>query len=184
VLPRRAEEYVARAALDMTGGLLWQVLETQDGVPLSTRLSCHELLLQNYFHAKQVVLSAGLGVFTEGPRAAILEAIVCQNHGCSHVVLGQGNGTDVRVGFGRFAPGELGIVPLVFEEAGFSSMTNSMVTLASLPAGSGLLTLSEAEIVDKVGRGEAISEEVVRAEVVGVIQKTLDFARGAGFTTR
>lgn len=174
-LPRRAEEYVARMALDVTGGLLWQVLETPDGLPLSTRLSCHELLLHKYFPAKRVVLSAGLGCFAVGPRAAILEAIVCQNHGCSHIVVGQASGAEVRDAFGAFASGELAIVPLVFGEAGFSSVTNSMVTTASLPAGSGLLTLSEAEIVDKVGRDEEIAEEIIRVDVLDVVRNTLDF---------
>jgi len=183
-LPRRAEEYVARMALDVTGGLLWQVLEASDGLPLSTRLSCHEVLLQKYFPPKRIVLSAGLGGFAEGPRAAILEAIVCQNHGCSHVVLGQGYGADVRDAFGAFAPGELAIMPLVYGDAGFSSVTNSMVTAASLPDGSGLLTLSAAEIVDKVGRDEAIAEEIVRTDVVDVISNAPDFTPGAGFTKR
>ncbi len=184
VLPRRAEEYVARMALDVAGGLLWQVLEAPDGLPLSTRLSCHETVLQKYFPAKRSVLSAGLGGFAEGPRAAILDAIVCQNYGCSHVVLGQGIGVDVRETFGAFAPSELAVMPLVFDEAGFSSVTNSMVTTASLPEGSGLLTLSEAEIVDKVRREVGIAEEVVRADVVDVIRNTPDFTPGSDFTER
>lgn len=183
-LPRRADEYVARMALDVAGGLLWQVLETPDGLPLSTRLSGHEVVLQKYFPAKRVVLSAGPESFAIGPRAAILDAIVSQNHGCSHVVMGQGSHADARDAFGAFAPGELAIMPLVFGEAGFSSTTNSMVTAASLPDGSGLLTLSEAEILDKVSRDEAIAEEVIRADVVDVIPRTPDFTPTTAFTTQ
>jgi adenylyl-sulfate kinase len=183
-LPRRAEEYVARMGLEVTGGLLWQVLETPDGEPLPARLSYHEVILQKYFPAKRVVLSAGLGGFAEGPRAAILDAIICQNHGCSHVVLEQGFRRDVRDAFGAFAPGELAIMPLVFDEVGFCSMTNSMVTATSLPAGSGLLTLSEAEIVDKVARNEAISEEVVRAEVVDAVWRASNCTPEADFTSQ
>jgi sulfate adenylyltransferase len=183
-LPRRAEEYIARMALDVAGGLLWQVLDTQSGLPLPVRLSCHEVIAATYFPAKRVVLSAGFETFAQGPRAAILDAIVCQNHGCSHVAMGQGSDVDVRDAFGAFAAGELAITPLVFGEAGFSSLTNSMVTAASLPDGSVFMTLSDAQIVDKVARDEAIAEEVVRAEAVDVVRNTSNFTLEAGFTTR
>jgi ATP sulfurylase len=171
-IPRRAEEHIARLALDATGGLLWQVLDGPGGVPFAVRLSCHEALVQKYFPAKRVVLSAGLEPFAVGPRAAILDAIVCQNHGCSHVVLGQGNAGDVRDAFRLFAPGELAIVPLFFEEAGFCAVTNSMVTSRSVPEGAVMATLSETEILDEVVRGAAIAEEVVRAEVVEVLRQS------------
>lgn len=183
-LPRRAEEYIARMALDIAGGLLWQVLDTQSGLPLPVRLSCHEVIAATYFPAKRIVLSAGLETFAQGPRAAILDAIVCQNHGCSFIALGQGSGADIRDAFGAFAAGELAITPLVFAEAGFSSTTNSMVTTASLPDASVFMTLSDAEIVDKVARDEAIAEEVIRVDVVDVIRSTSNFTLGAGFTKR
>lgn len=156
-LPRRAEEYVARVALDVTGALWWQVLGAE-------RLSCHEVLVQEHFPAKRVVLSKGLPRFAQGVRGAILEAIVAQNHGCSHVVMGH---ADMREAFAIFAPGELAIVPLIIGEAGYCRATNVMVTEASVPDGAQLEALSEAEILDKIRRGEAIADEIVRAAVVG-----------------
>lgn len=169
-LPRRAEEHVARVALDVTGGLWWQVLDAPDGLQWwRRRWSLHQWFVEKYFPAKRVVLHLGLRRFAQGPRAAIMEAIICQNHGCSHVVLTQGDGYDVRDGFAMFAPGELGIVPLVVEEAGFCRATNSMVTAASVPEGAEFVMGSEAEILDKLARGEVVSEEIVRAEVVDVL---------------
>jgi hypothetical protein len=46
------------------------------------------------------------------------------------------------------------------------------------------MTLSDAQIVDKVARDEAIAEEVVRAEAVDVVRNTSNFTLEAGFTTR
>lgn len=178
VIPRRAEEHVARMALDVAGGLLWQVLDGSDRVPLPVRLSCHEVLIQNYFPAKRIVATAGLGGFAVGRRAAILDAIVCQNHGCSHVVLRQGTDGDARDAFRLFAPGELAIVPLVFDDAGFCSATNSMVTARSVPEGAAMAALSEAEILDKLAASEPISEDVVRDEVVGVLARSLTTTDG------
>jgi adenylyl-sulfate kinase len=170
-LPRRAEEHVARLALDVTGGLWWQVLDAPDGLQWwPRRWSLHQWFVEKYFPAKRVVLHLGLRRFAQGPRGAILEAIVCQNYGCSHVVLTQGDGYDVRDGFAMFAPGELGIVPLVVEEAGFCQATNSMVTAASVPEGAELVKSSDEEILGSISRGEAISEEVVRAEVVEALK--------------
>jgi len=169
-LPRRAEEYVARVALDVTGGLMWQVLDGSSRVPLSVRLSCHEGLVQTYFAAQRVFLSAGLGGFAEGPRAAILDAIVCQNHGCSLIAFEQAGDVDLRQAFRMFAPGELSIVPLVFGQVGFCPVTNTMATAQSVPAETLTITLSEAEIVDRVSRGEAIAEEALRDPVLAVLK--------------
>lgn len=171
-LPRRAEEYVARVALDMNEALFWQVLESPNTLPLANRFSSHEVLITKYFPAKRILLSAGVGTLALGPRAAILEAIVFQNHGCSQIVLAQGNGFDVRDGFGVFSPGELAIEPVVMGEAGYCVATNSIATRVSVPDGAQIETLSDAEIVARIGRGEQIPEEIVRAEVVDVL-KTL-----------
>ncbi len=165
-LPRRAEEYLARVGLDLAGALLWHVVDAAKALPFETRLSCHDVLIQKYFPTKRVVLSVSSGGFALGGRAAILDAIVCQNHGCSHVVLGQPGDADVRRGFLAFAPGELRITPLVFGEAGVCPAMNAMVTEPRLPDGASWETMSEAEVLEKISRGEAISEEIVRAEVV------------------
>lgn len=165
-IPRRAEEYVARVGLDVAGALLWLVVDAANASPFETRLSCHEVLIQKYFPTNRVVVSAGPGGFAVGGRAAVLDAIVLQNHGCSHVVLGQERDVDVRRGFSAFAPGELRITPLVFGEAGVCPAINATVTESSLPDGALWETMSEAEILERMSRGEAISEEIVRAEVV------------------
>ncbi len=183
-LPRRADEYVARMGLDMTGALWWQVVEGSEASPLAKRLSAHEVVVQKYFPAKRVVLSAGRCGLAEGPRAAILEAIVAQNHGCSHVILIRGGASEERAAFGVFGAGELAIVPIVLDEPGYCGATNSLATAASVPEGATIETLSEAEILRRIGRGGAISEELVRGEVVEVIAGNPDFTPGAGFTER
>jgi adenylyl-sulfate kinase len=110
---RSGEEYAARVALDVTSGLLWQLLDASD----AARLAAHEALMQKAFPAKRVILSARMGTSAVGPRAAILDGILAQNFGCSHVVLGQGSGGDFRDAFALFALGELAVVPLVFTGA-------------------------------------------------------------------
>ncbi len=126
-VPGRAEEYVARVALDVTGGLWWQVDRAS--------MSAYEALIKKDFPAKRVVLSAVLEGFAVGPRAAVLDALVVQNHGCSHVVLEQAGEFDVRDVFGLFALGEMAVQALSLERAYYSTVTNSMVTMRSGPEG-------------------------------------------------
>lgn len=105
-LPPHPADYLARVALDVTDGLLWQVVEPH--------FSASEEQIQSKFPANRIVSSAGFVRNAVGPRAAILEGLMAQNFGCSHVILAQDPNVDLRDAFDHFAPGELAIVPLVF----------------------------------------------------------------------
>ncbi|MRG98101.1 adenylyl-sulfate kinase [Polyangium spumosum] len=180
-LPRRAEEHLAKVALEITGGLWFQILETFEGereteaVGLPSRLRCHEVLVERYFPVERVVLSAGLATWSGGGRRAVLDAIVCQNHGCSHAILvGStyvGGVGGAERAFRVYAPGELGVVPLCFEDAFYSTRTNSMATPRSAPGDTSTwITATEAEILDMITRGEATPPpELLRPEVAHVL---------------
>ncbi|MDC3962020.1 adenylyl-sulfate kinase [Polyangium jinanense] len=179
-LPRRAEEHLAKVALEITGGLWVQAIEALEGdgepeaASLSMRLRSHEVLVERYFPAERVVLSAGLPARRGGGRQAVLDAIVCQNHGCSHAILVgstyAGGVSGAERAFRVYAPGELGVVPLCFEDAFHSTRTNSMATSRSAPGdASTWITLTEAEILAMIARGEAPPPEVLRPEVFEVL---------------
>ncbi|MDI1476692.1 adenylyl-sulfate kinase [Polyangium sp. y55x31] len=179
-LPRRAEEHLAKVALEVTGGLWIQAIEALEGergpeaASLSTRLRCHEVLVERYFPVERVVLSAGLPARFGGGRQAVLDAIVCQNHGCSHAILVgstyAGGVSGAERAFRVYAPGELGVVPLCFEDAFHSTRTNSMATSRSAPGdASTWITATEAEILAMITRGQAPPPEVLRREVAEVL---------------
>lgn len=179
-LPRRAEEHLAKAALEVTGGLWIQAIEAFEGerdpeaASLSTRLRCHEVLVERYFPVERVVLSAGLPARLGGGRQAVLDAIVCQNHGCSHAILVgstyAGGVSGAERAFRVYAPGELGVVPLCFEDAFHSTRTNSMATSRTAPGDTSTwITATEAEILAMLTRGEAPPPEVLRPEVAEVL---------------
>lgn len=99
-----ADDGTARVALTLTQGLFWQILDWVS----------YDLLHSNV-PTNRVVLSAASVRNAVGPRAAILEGVMAQNFGCSHVVLAQDPNVDLRGAFAHFAPGELGMTPLVFK---------------------------------------------------------------------
>lgn len=168
-LPTRAAEHYARTALELVGGLFLQVLASTDapgaaGLPL--RLRGHEALVEFYFPSARVALSVGLEPRRAGARAAVLDAIVGQNHGCSHVVVWgsscPGGVAGAERAFRVYAPGELWARPLCFEDAFFSARTGSMVSARSAPSGPRANLPTEAEMLERLAE---TPPELFRPEV-------------------
>jgi len=161
-LPRRAEEHLAKIALEIVGALWIQAL-AGDGMPLDLRLRCLEILLARYFPAGRVLLSTGaVAQRPAGLREILMGALVAQNHGCSHAVVSAGAQRAFRV----YAPGEIGIVPLCLEDPFYSTVTGSMATARTAPGeASTQRTTSEAEILAMLERQERLPEEIVRPEI-------------------
>jgi len=181
-LPRRAEEHVARIALDLAGALWIQVLvdfevsaDKRDSLGLFGRFAGHDAIVRRYFPSKRAVCSVGYEAPRGGARYAVLDAIISQNHGASHAVIAlsaeHGGASGAERAFRVYAPGELGVTPLCLEEAFYSTRTNSMVTARSAPEKApARVTATEAEILAAIERGEDPPPEVLRPEIITAIR--------------
>jgi len=172
IVARRAEEYLGRLGLDLTGALWIQWLANlEDRYGESTIGHGAYRALRECFPSPRVLVSEGLDVRRSGARRAVLDAIISQNHGASHAVITlsaeDGGASGAERAFRVYAPGELGVTPLCIEEPFYSTTLNEMATERSAPGdASTRITATEAELLDMIQRGETPPPEIVRPEVM------------------
>ena len=185
----RAHEYLCKCATEICDCLLIHPLvgETKPVyIPADVRMKCYETIIENYFVPEYTMLSVMPAAMRyAGPREAVLHALVRQNYGVSHFIVGRDHAGvgdyyvtyDAQEIFNDMNEGDLAVTPLKFEHAAWSHKAQGMVSAKTFPKIKGdQVFLSGTKVRELLAEGERPPAEFSRPEVADVL---IDWATAA-----
>lgn len=167
---RAHQELTLRAAQETGAHLLVHpvVGPTKPGdIDVSTRVACYRRLMPSYRAGQATLALLPLAMRMGGPREALWHAIIRQNFGATHMIVGRdhaGPGLDSR-GRPFYAPyaaqelvrrhqHELQVTMVSFPQLGYVEESDSYVPVDQVPAGTRVRMISGTEVRARLARGE------------------------------
>lgn len=180
----RSHEYLAKIAIEVTDGVfIHQVLGAlkPGDIPADVRTGAIQAMIDNYF-VPGTVIQAGYPIEMRygGPREALIHALIRQNFGCSHLIVGRDHAGvgdhygpyDAQDIFDELWDGALHTVPLKVGITFFCNKCGGMATERTCPHGSeDRISISGTRQREMLTDGEEIPTEFSRPEVVAVLRE-------------
>jgi sulfate adenylyltransferase len=179
----RSHEYLAKIAVEVTDGVfIHQVLgKLKPGdIPADVRTRAIQAMIDNYF-VPGTVIQAGYPIEMRygGPREALLHALIRQNFGCSHLIVGRDHAGvgdyygphDAQHIFDQLWEGALLTRPLKVDNTFFCTRCDGMATARTCPHGSEFqVSISGTRQREMLSTGQPIPPEFSRPEVVAILE--------------
>jgi sulfate adenylyltransferase len=178
----RSHEYLTKIALEVCDGLLIHPIVGKlmpGDVPAEVRMKCYRALIDNYYPRDRVVLKVyPMEMRYAGPREAILHAIIRQNFGCTHLIVGRdhaGVGNyygpfDAHRIFDELNPGDLNIKPLKLDWAFWCDRCGTMASPKTCPhPDKEHVEISGTKLREMLSKGKRPLENFSRKEVIDIL---------------
>ncbi len=180
----RSHEYLAKIAVEVTDGVfIHQVLgRLKDGdIPAEVRTKAIQAMIDNYF-VEGTVIQAGYPIEMRyaGPREALFHALIRQNFGCSHLIVGRDHAgvgdyygpCDSQHVFDTLWDGALITVPLKIDITFFCKKCDGMATAKTCPHDPEYhISISGTKQREMLSAGDDIPTEFSRPEVVKILRE-------------
>jgi len=180
----RSHEHLAKIAIEITDGVfIHQVLgKLKAGdIPAETRTRAIQAMIDNYF-VDGTVIQGGYPIEMRyaGPREALLHALIRQNFGCSHLIVGRDHAGvgdyygpfDAHHIFDTLWDGALKTEALKIDITFYCKKCNGMATAKTCPHDkSDQVQISGTRQREMLVNGEEIPAEFSRPEVVKVLRE-------------
>lgn len=179
----RSHEHLVKIAVEVSDGVfIHQVLgKLKDGdIPADVRTQAIQAMIDNYFRPGTVI-QAGYPIEMRyaGPREALLHALIRQNFGCSHLIVGRdhaGVGSyygpfDSHHIFDQLWPGALLTRPLKIDVTFYCRKCYGMATAKTCPHDPGQhISISGTQQRAMLSSNADIPPEFSRPEVVAILK--------------
>jgi sulfate adenylyltransferase len=180
----RSHEHLAKIAAEVTDGVfIHQVLgKLKAGdIPAQVRTRAIQAMIDNYFKPN-IAIQAGYPIEMRyaGPREALIHALIRQNFGCSHLVVGRdhaGVGSyygplDAQHIFDELWEGALLCKPLKIDVTFYCYKCAGMATGKTCPHDpEHHLSVSGTRQREMLSKGEVVPDEFSRSEVVAILRE-------------
>lgn len=179
----RSHEYCTKIALELCDGLFIHPLVGKlkdDDIPADVRMQCYQVLLDNYYPPERTLMRVyPMEMRYAGPREALLHAVIRQNFGCTHLIVGRdhaGVGSyygpfDAQKIFDEINPDELYIKPLKIDWTFWCYRCGAMASTKTCPhPKEDRLLISGTRLREMLVKNEPIAEEFSRAEVLALLR--------------
>jgi sulfate adenylyltransferase len=178
----RSHEYLTKVAMEICDGVFIHPIvgKLKDGdIPAKVRMKCYKVLMDKYYPKDRVALKVyPMEMRYAGPREALLHAIIRQNFGCSHMIVGRDHAGvgkyygpfDAQKIFDELKPDDLYLKPIKMDWTFWCNKCEAIVSARICPhPDEDHLKISGTELRAMLSRKEKPPREFGRPEVIDIL---------------